>query len=90
MNEHSARDSKSVAAVVTYWLLAIWSLMIICVFHVIHDVIKIDGLLQAMVSGPPWCSSRPATGAPRWPSADPRPRISDGQKPHLAGRRSPA
>ena len=32
MNEHSATGSKSVAAVVTNWLLAIWSLMIISVF----------------------------------------------------------
>ncbi len=41
----------SVPALVTYWLLGIWTLVIGSVFQLVHDKIMIDGVLLALVSG---------------------------------------
>jgi len=45
-------DSRtSVPALVTYWLLGLWTLVIANVFNLVLQGVKIDGILLSLVSG---------------------------------------
>lgn len=47
----TAESRTSVPALVTYWLLAIWTGVVVAVFVMVAREITIDGILLALVSG---------------------------------------
>lgn len=49
--DHSAMSPRSVPAIVTYWLLAIWSAMILAVFAMVAFQVPIEGVMLGILSG---------------------------------------
>lgn len=49
--DHGAFSAKSVPAIVTFWLLAIWTLMIVAMFALVGFKVAIEGVLLGLLSG---------------------------------------